>query len=64
MFVLPPFRIVPFMGAVWAMFAYATIAQIMASLFPTFFREGQKGGGCPKPNQYAGEPSDRICVWR
>jgi MFS family permease len=30
----------PFIGAVWAMFAYAATAQVMASLFPIFFQNG------------------------
>lgn len=36
------FKSAPFVGAVWAMFAYAATAQVMASLFPIFL---QQGGG-------------------
>lgn len=36
------FRNAQFIGAVWAMFAYAAAAQVMASLFPIFL---QNGGG-------------------
>jgi EmrB/QacA subfamily drug resistance transporter len=36
------FKSAPFVGAVWAMFAYAATAQVMASLLPIFL---QQGGG-------------------
>lgn len=36
------FKSPPFVGAVWAMFAYAATAQVMASLLPIFL---QQGGG-------------------
>ena len=34
------FRIPRFVGAVWAMFAYASCAQVMASLLPLYLQNG------------------------
>lgn len=45
------FRSRQFNGAVWAMFAYAATAQVMASLFPIFLQNG--GGLSPTATGFA-----------
>ena len=63
-FILPPFRIVSFIGDVWAMLACAAPRRLWHRCSRSSSGRVRKAGVAPKPNQYAGEPSDRICVWR